>query len=159
MLALSLDIAKGWFAIWLARFLVSHPSWPWPLDASGGPLTSKAFWLGLAALLAVIAHVYPFWLGFHGGKGVATAGGVILGLNPGALGIAIIVFLVVALASRYVSLGSMASVASLPPILSYVFHEPKWIVISSAAIALLVIIKHHSNITRILGDGESKFPN
>ena len=158
MLALTLDLAKGWFAIWLARFLLSHPSWPGPLDASGGPMTSKAFWLGLAALLAVVAHVFPVWLGFRGGKGVATAAGVFLGLNLGAMGIAFVVFLVVALISRYVSLGSVASASSMPPVLSYVFHEPKWLLIFSAVISLLIIVKHQSNLRRILGGSESRLP-
>ncbi len=157
--ALVLDLAKGWFAIWLARYLIAMPSWPWPTDGSGGALTSKAFWLGLAALLAVVAHVYPLWLGFRGGKGVATAAGVFFGLNAGAMGIGVVVFLVVALTSRYVSLGSVASAASMPPVLRYVFHEPKWIVISSALVALLIIVKHQSNIRRILGGSEHRFPN
>lgn len=158
ILALTLDLAKGWFAIWLARYLLAHPSWPWALDGSGGPTTSKAFWLGLAALLAVVAHVFPVWLGFRGGKGVATAAGVFLGLNLGAMGIAFVVFLVVALVSRYVSLGSVASAASMPPVLSYVFHEPKWLLIFSAAISLLIIVKHQSNLRRILGGSESRLP-
>ncbi|MBI2214695.1 MAG: glycerol-3-phosphate 1-O-acyltransferase PlsY [Acidobacteria bacterium] len=157
-LALTLDLAKGWFAIWLARYLLSRPSWPWVLDASGGPETSRAFWLGLAALLAVVAHVFPMWLGFRGGKGVATAAGVFLGLNPAAMVVAVVVFLLVALTTHYVSLGSVASAATMPPVLSYVFHEPKWILIFSAAISLLIIVKHQSNLRRILGGSEDRFP-
>ncbi len=158
ILALTLDLAKGWFAVWLARFLLAQPSWPWQFDASGGPLTSKAFWLGLAALLAVVAHVFPLWLGFQGGKGVATAAGVFVGLNPGSMGFAVVIFLVVALVSRYVSLGSVAAAAAMPPVLSYVFHEPKWILIASAMISLLIIVKHQSNLRRILGGSENRFP-
>lgn len=159
LLALTLDLAKGWFAIWLARYLLVRPWWPWPLTGTGGPETSRAFWLGLAALLAVVAHIFPLWLGFRGGKGVATAAGVFLGLNPGSMLFAVVIFLVVALATHYVSLGSVAAAASMPPVLRYAYHEPKWILISSAVISLLIIIKHQSNIRRILGGGENRFPN
>lgn len=158
ILALTLDLAKGWFAIWLARYILLQPSWPWPLTGSGGPETSRAFWIGLAGLLAVVAHVFPFWLGFRGGKGVATAAGVFLGINPGSMGFAVVIFLVVALVSHYVSLGSVAAAASMPPVLSYVFHEPKWILIFGALISLLIIVKHQSNLRRILGGDESRFP-
>lgn len=158
-LALTLDLAKGWFAIWLARWILVQPSWPWPLTGGGGPETSRAFWLGLAALLAVVAHVFPLWLGFRGGKGVATAAGVFLGLNPTSMVFAVVIFLVVAYATNYVSLGSIASAASMPPVLSYVFHEPKWVLIFSAAISLLIIVMHQSNLRRILGGNENGFPN
>jgi glycerol-3-phosphate acyltransferase PlsY len=158
LLALTLDLAKGWFAIWLARYILAQPSWPWPFTGTGGPETSRAFWLGLAALVAVVAHVFPVWLGFKGGKGVATAAGVFLGLNPPSMLFAVVIFLVVALATHYVSLGSVASAASMPPVLSYVFHEPKWILIFSAAISLLIIVKHQSNLRRILGGSENRFP-
>lgn len=159
LLALTLDLAKGWFAIWLARWILIQPSWPWPLTGGGGPETSRAFWLGLAALVAVVAHVFPVWLGFKGGKGVATAAGVFLGLNPTSMIFAVVIFLVVALVTHYVSLGSVASAASMPPVLSYVFHEPKWILIFSAAISLLIIVMHQSNLRRILGGSENRFPN
>jgi glycerol-3-phosphate acyltransferase PlsY len=159
LLALTLDLAKGWFAIWLARWILIQPSWPWPLTGGGGPETSRAFWLGLAALLAVVAHVFPLWLGFRGGKGVATAAGVYLGLNPASMIFAVVIFLVVALATHYVSLGSVASAASMPPVLRYAFHEPKWILIFSAAISLLIIVMHQSNLRRILGGSENRFPN
>lgn len=158
LLALTLDLAKGWFAIWLARFILARPDWPYALTGSGGPETSRAFWLGLSALLAVVAHIFPVWIGFRGGKGVATTAGVFLGLHPPALGIAMIIFFAVTLTTRIVSLGSVASAASLPPILLYVFHQPKWLLVFSAVIALIVILKHQSNIRRILSDSENQLP-
>ncbi len=157
-LALLLDLAKGWFVVWLARLVVANPAWPFALDGSGGFLTSRVFWLGLVAYVAVLAHMFPVWLGFHGGKGVATAAGVFLGLNPAALAIVAVIFLLAALVSRYVSVGSMASAAAMPLLMRFWFHEPLWLVVFSIAISITIILKHHSNIAQIAGGGERRLP-
>jgi len=158
LLALVLDLAKGWCAILLARVLLSSSSWPWPTDGSGDYVTSQAFWLGLTALVVVLAHMFPVWIGFRGGKGVATSAGVFLGLSPGVLGLAVVVFLVVSFSTHYVSLGSVSSAAAIPLLMRFWAHEPFWLVIFSVAIALTVIVKHHTNIARIVKGSESRFP-
>src|SRR5687768_9797839 len=81
ILALLLDIAKGYGAIAFAKWLVTLPAWPYT-PVAGSPLHSLEFWIALAGLIAVLAHMYPAWLRFHGGKGVATAAGVFLALDP-----------------------------------------------------------------------------
>lgn len=157
LFALVLDLAKGWCAVWLARLLLRAAAWPWPVDGSTGVLSSGAFWLGLTAFVVVLAHMFPVWLGFHGGKGVATSAGVFLGLNAGVLGITLVVFLLVAVSTRYVSLASTTAAAVIPLLMRFWAHEPFWLVVFSVAISLVVIIKHRTNIARIIAGSESRF--
>ncbi len=112
-------------------------------------------WLLVAGVAAILGHVWPIFLGFRGGKGVATAAGVFLGLAPAATGIAIAVFVVVLLAGRFVSLASMASATSLPVALALT-GAPRMVLAVGLAIALLVLLKHRSNIGRILAGNESR---
>lgn len=158
LIALALDLAKGWCAIWLARMLIGSSSWPFSTDGLAGTLSSEAFWLGLTALIVVVAHMFPAWLGFRGGKGVATSAGVFLGLNAGVLGLALAVFLIVSFSTHYVSFGSMTSAAVIPLLMRFWAHEPFWLVVFSVAISLVVIVKHHTNIARIVQGSESRFP-
>ena len=94
--ALLLDIAKGYAAIAVARWIVMLPSWPFA-TVSSSPLHSREMWIALAGLIAVLAHMFPVWLRFHGGKGVATAAGVFLALDPIVIAAAMIVFAIVIL--------------------------------------------------------------
>jgi glycerol-3-phosphate acyltransferase PlsY len=156
IVALLLDIAKGYAAVALARWIVSRPDWPIGVSASGGPLQSREFWVALAALIAVLAHMFPVWLRFHGGKGVATATGAFLALNPIVIAGAVIVFLIVLLTARIVSLASIVSAASIPVFFQLLAHDaPFWHRALSMPIALAVILKHHSNIAR-LARGEER---
>ena len=81
MIALLLDLAKGYVAVDMARWIVSRPDWPFAAPSSS-PLHSRELWIALAGLIAVLGHMFPVWLRFHGGKGVATATGVFLALDP-----------------------------------------------------------------------------
>src|SRR2546421_4114119 len=78
IIALLLDIAKGWAAVELAKWIVTRPEWT-------APIRSLAFSVTLAAVIAVLAHMFPVWLKFHGGKGMATASGAFLAIDPTAL--------------------------------------------------------------------------
>ncbi|HXG58944.1 MAG TPA: glycerol-3-phosphate 1-O-acyltransferase PlsY [Thermoanaerobaculia bacterium] len=156
-IALVLDLAKGYAAVELARWIISRPDWPFRPDAGGGALQSQAFWIALAGLLAVIGHIYPVWLRFHGGKGVATAAGAFLAMNPVVAGGAAIVFLIVIVATRYVSLASILSAASVPLLFRFfVESAPFWQIVVSIAMSLLVIVRHHSNIARLAQGTERK---
>src|SRR5688572_17416390 len=104
ILALLLDIAKGYVVVVLARWMTLRPEWPF--DAGVLPWQSREMWVALAGLVGVLAHMFPVWLRFHGGKGVATAAGVFLGLNPIVMAAAFLIFLIVLLLFRYVSLAS-----------------------------------------------------
>lgn len=157
VLALLLDVLKGAVAVWFARTMTERPAWPWNIHG-GSVLESQSFWIGVAALAAILGHMYPVWLRFHGGKGVATAGGIFLALSPIATGASAIVFLIVALLTRYISLGSIVAAASMPLFLRFLTHEPFWTIIFSIIIAVIIIVKHRRNIYRIAQGEERKFP-
>jgi glycerol-3-phosphate acyltransferase PlsY len=150
IVALLLDVAKGYAAVALARWIVERPEWPYVADgAHTTPLYSMSLWIALAALIAVLAHMYPIWLRFHGGKGVATATGAFLALSPLAIAAGMIVFLIVILATRFVSLASILSAASIPFFLRFLVHAPFWTINISTVIAVAIVLKHHSNIARL----------
>ena len=155
VIALLLDIAKGYAVIVIARWIVAQPGWPF--EAGPRPWQSQAFWVALAGLVAVLAHMFPVWLRFHGGKGVATATGVFLALDPLVVAGAILVFAIVVLVFRYISLGSIVSAASIPIFFRFLAHDaPFWHIVMSIAIAFAVIAKHHSNIARLAQGSERK---
>lgn len=112
----------------------------------------------LAALAAILGHVFPVWLGFRGGKGVATGFGVFLVAAPAAALASIGVFAVVLALSRYVSLASILGAASFP-IFAYLLvggAKPPLFVAAQFAAALLIIVKHHQNIVRLLHGAENR---
>ena len=153
IIALLLDGAKGYAAVALAERLVARPDWP---SMSSDALRSRAFWVTLAAVIAVLAHMFPVWLKFHGGKGVATATGAFLAIDPKALAAALIIFVIVLILTRTVSLASILSAASIPIFLRFLSHAPFWTVVLSIVISLAIIVKHHSNIARLAQGTERK---
>jgi acyl phosphate:glycerol-3-phosphate acyltransferase len=148
VLALAGDLAKGVIVILIARWIVARPDWPY--EAGPQPWQSREMWIALAGLVTVLGHMFPVWLRFHGGKGVATAAGVLLALDPRVFGASLLVFAIVVLLSRMVSLGSILTAATIPLLFRFVAHDsPYWRTIISIGIALAVILKHHSNIARL----------
>jgi glycerol-3-phosphate acyltransferase PlsY len=113
----------------------------------------------LAALSAVLGHVYPVWLRFKGGKGVATGFGVFLVAAPTSALAAITVFIVVLLLTRYVSLASILGAASFPlfAFLLVQGERPPFFIAVQFVVSLLIIAKHHQNIRRLLTGTESRF--
>ncbi len=145
-----LDATKGYFAVILARFLTFWPTPPSML-LYGLP--------AIAAFFAILGHMYPVWLRFKGGKGVATAFGVFLALSPVAALIGFAVFLVVFLIWRYVSLASIVS-AIVFPIAAWMLARGETTPLLTAVtvlIPLIVIVKHHENIGRLLKGTEYRF--
>ncbi len=110
-----------------------------------------------AAIAAILGHCFPVWLGFRGGKGVASALGVFLALTwPSALAI-LAVFAVVFLLTRYVSLASVIAAATLPLFALYFVPQRSPIVVTGfLLIPLIVIVKHHANIRRLLAGTENR---
>ena len=143
MLTLVLDALKGLAAVALTRAFFP-----------GDNLLA-----GLAALFAIIGHMFPVWLKFRGGKGVATALGSFVLLAPKALLLALAIFVAVVLVFRQVSLGSMLAVA-LFPVLAWLLHEygeaPQVLVLMAVA-SVLIIARHHRNIRRLLAGTEPRF--
>ncbi len=117
-----------------------------------------------AALGCMIGHVFPLYYGFKGGKGVATAAAAILVLNPPAFVCVIAVFLLSVICTRYISLGSVLGAAVFPLLTFYTYFGGKTIAVGSGfaficsfIMAVLVIVKHHSNLSRLAHGKESKF--
>jgi len=114
-----------------------------------------------AGLAAILGHVFPVWLRFEGGKGVATALGVFLAVCWPALATDVLLFLLVAVFWRYVSLASISAAAALP-LLVYVLYAPGHapptaISLSTLVAAVMVIVKHRDNIERLLAGTEPRF--
>lgn len=144
-----LDVLKGCASVWIGGALGA-------LLLPGQPVqTAQA----LAALFAVIGNMFPVWLKFRGGKGVSTGFGVFLVAAPWAALAAISVFIAVLLLTRYVSLASILGAASFPPFAWFLVKGPRppVFIAVQCTVALLIIIKHHPNIRRLLAGTESRF--
>jgi glycerol-3-phosphate acyltransferase PlsY len=140
---LACDLLKGTVAVLIASRFVSHE---WPVTTGLGSV--------LAGVGAVIGHMYPVWLKFKGGKGVATFLGVLLGIAWQAAIGAALVWLAVAFASRYSSLAALVATAVSPVILYFLGYPP--VAALFLLIAVLVWWKHSENISRLLSGNESK---
>ncbi|MGD0737848.1 MAG: glycerol-3-phosphate 1-O-acyltransferase PlsY [Terracidiphilus sp.] len=144
-----IDMLKGSSAVWLGALAAAHLM----------PFTAPRNIEALAALCAVIGHMFPIWLRFKGGKGVATGFGVFLVAAPlGALS-AITVFCIVLAITRYVSLASILGAASFPVFAWFLVHgdRPPFFIAVQCAVSFLIIAKHHQNIRRLLTGQESRF--
>jgi len=145
---LLLDIGKGYLAVWLA----GH--WTAAAGPSGVP---DPFWMSLAALAVMAGHAYPAFLGFHGGKAVASFVGAFLCLTPLAMAAILVVFLGVVAATRHISMGSIVA-AAVFPLGVWLIEKPPLIVVASAVIAgAFIIYRHRSNIERLHRGTESTF--
>ncbi len=107
-------------------------------------------WLALTMLAAVIGHIYPVWLRFRGGKGVATGFGAFLVLAPLPAGVAFLVWILVVATSRVVSLGSMIASACFPVLVYFLDHPPESVMWSVIAAAALIVWRHRSNMRNLV---------
>lgn len=160
VITLVLDALKGAAAVLIALWasgLLSN-------EAEAGPAIQNAYWwAAAAAVVTIVGHVFPVWLRFRGGKGVATGVGVFLVLAPVAVALAGVVFLLVVVSTRYVSLGSMLAAAAIPIV---VLAQNEYLrpvagliplLAASSASALLIILAHRGNIRRLIEGTECKF--
>jgi len=138
VLTLLLDAAKGCVAVLIARAVVGND---WVIAA--------------AAIAALVGHIFPVWLGFRGGKGVATGVGIFLVLAPIALLCAGVVFVAIVLLTRYVSLGSMTA-AILIPVLVVVQSDSRPLLTAAVVGAALIVFAHRGNIQRLASGTESR---
>jgi acyl phosphate:glycerol-3-phosphate acyltransferase len=113
----------------------------------------------LAAFGAIVGHVFPVWLRFRGGKGVATGLGSWIALAPRGVLVMVIVFVVMVALFRYISLGSITAAAIFPAAARLLndYHETPAVLVFMAASSLLIIAKHHRNLRRLLAGTENKF--
>ncbi len=114
-----------------------------------------AFVCGVA-LAAIAGHLFPVFLGFKGGKGVATACGAFLVLSPPALFLSMGVFILMVFITRYVSVGSMSAALSMPLFL-FIVGAPRQYVVLGVVVAVLIIFKHSGNIKRLVEGRENRF--
>ncbi len=134
----ALDIAKGAAGVALA------------MRISTGPLAPAA-----AGFAAVVGHIYPVWLKFKGGKGVATACGAFSVLTPLAVPPALAVFLVTVWLTKYISLGSILATIALPSI-AYATGAPAAVIVAAWAAAALIVFRHRANVARIIRGSERR---
>ena len=137
-LTLAGDIGKGILAVGAARWV-----------------GADALILALAALAAVLGHVYPVWAGFRGGKGVATTLGVVLGAMPDVGALLLVIWLAVAAVSRYSSLAALVATAALP-LLTWLLDGRPAMLGLSAVLVMLVVVRHAENIRRLAAGTEGR---
>jgi len=147
---LVIDMAKGWFAVYLAyiftdpQYMITHPE--------------TFIWFQiLLGVSATIGHIFPIYINFKGGKGVATTVGVGIGLLPQAVLLTAVVFFSVLFISRYVSFASIASAIAFPLVVIFIVNSDSLSLnILSIAIGIFIPIMHHKNIKRLIKGEESK---
>ena len=149
IVTLMLDAIKGVAAVVLARWLLA-------VDFGIN------WWVAAAALAAIIGHIFPVWLGFRGGKGVATGLGIYLSLSPLAVALAAALFVIIVWATRYVSLGSVTAAAAMPLcvwLLSWRGGPNQSLaplMAATVAGSAIIILMHHANINRLWRGTENK---
>jgi glycerol-3-phosphate acyltransferase PlsY len=131
LIVAALDVVKGAASVVVA-------------DRMAGDISVSA----AAACAAVVGHVFPVWLGFRGGKGVATAWGAFSVLTPLAASLALVVFAITLWTTRYVSLGSILGAAALPSF-AYAANSPRPVVLAAVATAALIVSRHRTNLGRL----------
>lgn len=141
------DALKGFIAVWIA----------WHYFANGH--LSPALIAIIAGIVCILGHNFPVWLKFKGGKGVATSLGVVIGLFPIAAGVAFIVWMIVFFVTRYVSLASLLAAIAVPVTVAVDPGMPEKtpLLIFAIIAALLVIVRHQSNIQRLIAGTENRF--
>lgn len=146
VLTLLLDAAKGWFAVWLTAWL-----------AGGSHAPMGLLWMSAAALAALAGHAWSVWIGFKGGKAVATFVGAYAFLTPLPLLAVVFLFILIVAWTRYLSLGSIIA-AGLFPLACWMIVHPGWpVLLSAIGAAVIIIYRHRENITRIREGSERVF--
>jgi acyl phosphate:glycerol-3-phosphate acyltransferase len=138
ILTLVLDAGKGFLAVKLAGWLIGSMEWQ-----------------AIAAVCAIIGHVFTVWLRFKGGKGVATGCGAFLALSPLAVLTTLISFAAILFLTRYISAASITATAFFP-FIAYIYGVTTPVLLWAIPGALLIIVKHHQNIRRLFAGTENK---
>jgi acyl phosphate:glycerol-3-phosphate acyltransferase len=162
VITLVLDALKGAVAVVIAKVILGLPVLSY-VGHAGRPVESAFWWVSAAAIAVIVGHIFPVWLRFRGGKGVATGVGVFLMLAPIAVAFAALVFIVVVMLTRYVSLGSILAAIAIPlfVLLQNALIRPieslAPVMSASIAAATLIVFAHRENIARLMNGTESRF--
>lgn len=141
ILTLLLDIAKGWFAVWIMGRLVNN----------------DPAWMAAAGVAVVLGHAFPIFLKFQGGKAVASFVGVALALAPLALLAVVIIFVLVVVRTRFISLGSILG-AALFPLAVWLLYHPAWqVMLAVTFCGFFIVWRHSANISRLRAGTENVF--
>jgi glycerol-3-phosphate acyltransferase PlsY len=166
VLTLALDASKGAAAVLLAGWIVGFPILGEHIDPAlqFSAVSAEAYWwVAASAVAAIVGHMFPVWLAFRGGKGVATGVGAFLVLAPVAIALCAVIFVALVVLTRYVSLGSMVAAATMPVFVwvQYWFFRPVGpltpTVSAASAAAILIIFAHRANMRRLVEGTENKF--
>jgi acyl phosphate:glycerol-3-phosphate acyltransferase len=145
---MAVDVAKGWLPVAFFPLLLAGDSASASATAAAG--MSADAWALVFGASAIVGHVFSFWVGFRGGKGVATSAGVFLGLAPWAVLVALGLWALVVALTRYVSLASILAALALPPLVMALPHRGGTALpVFAVALAAFVIWAHRSNIQRL----------
>ncbi len=162
---LVLDALKGYTAVAIAFHMNGASCGPGPVttfaDTSGVPGSLEAAYLGaaLAGFCAILGHMFPVWLRFKGGKGVATALGAFVAISPRAALAAVVFFVIIVAVTRYVSLGSVLGTLVFPFVSWWLnpFTRTPGVIVLMTACALLIVARHKDNLQRLLTGTENRF--
>ena len=155
LVTLFFDGGKAFVAVMIARIIAITNPGSALRDSFATNIASMA---GLAAFCAIAGHIFPVWLKFRGGKGVASGVGGFLAIIPKIVLVALVIFAIVLLVFRYVSLGSIIGVTSMP-IIAYAtqsYYDSPPLLAFITASSLLIIARHHQNIGRLLAGSEPR---
>ena len=143
-----LDALKGWV-----------PAWVFPIMVARVTAVEAPSWLGIVyAALAIAGHTWPVYLNFKGGKGVATSAGALIGLAPGAVGIGFLVWAVVFLVSRYVSVASIAAAVAVSAAAWWLYRcQGPVLPVFLTILGVVIVVRHKTNIQRLMTGAEHRF--
>jgi len=139
------DVLKGAIPIWMATMWSQHDLWGIP-----------DLWIAIVGLSPIVGHIFPIFLGFKGGKGVATALGTYLVISPSSVLIEALLFVLIVWKWRIIALGSITCAITIP-ILFAIFRGERIHILLSIIIAALILYRHQSNIARLLQGTENKW--
>jgi glycerol-3-phosphate acyltransferase PlsY len=141
VLTLLLDVAKGYFAVWIAGWLTNE----------------SAIWMSAAALAVMAGHAYPVFLGFKGGKAVASCTGAFLYLTPLPMAAAAFIFVITVAVTKYISAGSILAAATFPFGVWLILHPSIYVFLASLIAGAFIVWRHSANIARIRAGTENVF--